>query len=101
MLKDNELERTIYLPAKRSYFRVSGKQLGFHAPGIQDASFQLQDGHQYSIEFVWKGSTTTFLGGTKGHSEIRYLEHSGSDQQKPVEVDHFSVCKREKADTSN
>lgn len=101
MLEKEELARTIFMPAKRAYFRVSGQQLGYHAPNLQDVSFLLEENQEYSIEFEWKGSTTTLLGGVKGQFEIKYLQISVGSQPRPVEVDHFSVCKREKSGTSH
>lgn len=101
MLEKEELARTIFMPAKRSYFRVSGQQLGYHAPNLQDVSFLLEENQAYSIEFEWKGSTTTLLGVTKGQFEIKYLQISSGNEPRPVEVDHFSVCKREKPVTKS
>lgn len=101
MLEKEELARTIFMPAKRAYFRVSGQQLGYHAPNLQDVSFLLEENQAYSIEFEWKGATTNWLGVTKGQFEMKYLQVSVGSQPKTVEVDHFSVCTREKPVTKS
>ena len=93
-LKDEEKSRTIYMPAKRAYFRVSAKQPGYHSIGLRDVSFLLEDHQEYSIEFEWKGSKSSWAG-TKGLFDIKYLKHVNDNQSKPVEVDHFSICERE------
>ena len=94
MLEDGENTRTIYMPAKRSYFRVSAKQPGYHSIGLRDVSFLLEDQQEYSIEFEWKGSKSSWAG-TKGLFDIKYLKHRNDNQSQAVEVDHFSICERE------
>lgn len=93
-LKGEENTRTIYMPARRAYFRVSAKQAGYHSIGLRDVSFVLEDNQEYSIEFEWKGAESSWTG-TKGLFDIKYLQHKSGDPSKPVEADHFSICERE------
>jgi hypothetical protein len=95
-LKRGERTRTIFVPAGRRYFRVHVTQvIGYMSPPIEDVSFVLHDNQEYLIEFQRKV-------GSKGEAlyEIKYLHTSGTPA-KLVDVDHFSICKREKGIASN
>jgi hypothetical protein len=95
-LERGERTRTIFVPAGRRYFRVHVTQLmGYMSPPIQDVSFVLDDNQEYLIEYQGKDRK-----GSEMLYEIKYLQTLGT-RAKSVEVDQFSICKREKGIASN
>lgn len=79
---------TTVLPAGRAYFRVFIE----HPSVIENVSFVLAEGREYSIEYVYLGPG----GYDKLRYELNYLMKDASGQWTPVDADFWAVCRREK-----
>jgi hypothetical protein len=89
----NAGSRTIVMPAGRAYFRVFIK----HPSIIKNVSFVLEENQEYSIDYKYLGHE----GYDKIRYELNFVKKEGENRLRHVDVDHWSVCKREKGIVSN
>lgn len=84
---------TMVLPAGRAYFRVFIRNPSI----IENVSFLLEADHEYSIDYKYLGSG----GYRKSLYEIDFVKRVGAERWVPVDVDHWSICRREKGIADN
>lgn len=80
--------RTIVMPAGRAYFRVFIENPSI----IENVSFVLEKDQEYSIDYAYLGPG----GYDKVKYELRYVKRQPTGEWVPVDVDFWSVCRREK-----
>jgi hypothetical protein len=78
--------RTIELPAGRAYFRVFISNPSI----IKNVSFLLEENQEYMILYTYLGRE-----GDNFKYQLSYVK-TGASKPTPVDVDHWSICKREK-----
>jgi len=86
--------QTIVMPAGRAFFRV------YITGGVsisEDAFFLHEENQEYSIVYQYLGSA----GNMQITYKLAYLKNEGANRWRSVDVDHWSICKREKGVASN
>lgn len=80
------------MPPGRAYFRTSVKWGNTHL-SLEDVSFVLEEGQEYTIEFKRLGKSVSWWQGQTIEYEYNYLNSTG-EFPKPVTTDFFNVCER-------
>ena len=81
------------MPPGRAYFRTSVEWGSTHLD-LEDVSFVLEEGQEYTIEFNRLGESVSWWQGHRIEYEYNYLNTTG-EFPVPVQTDFFNVCERE------